>query len=114
MNRTSRHILPTAALAACLLLVTAWAAPAAAAPRAAEPAPWAQPLAWFAGLIEAIFGADGDLGPEMDPNGLQAGSGDLGPGMDPNGLEAGDLGPGMDPDGLQADGDLGPDMDPNG
>jgi hypothetical protein len=117
MNRTRLRTLSIAALAACLLLATAWALPAGAAPRTAEPAPWAQPLAWFGGLIEAIFGAEGDLGPGMDPNGLQAGGGDLGPDMDPNGLVAAGstLGPGMDPDGLaDGDGELGPDMDPDG
>ena len=40
-----------------------------------------------------------DHGPDMDPNGLEAG-GDHGPGMDPNGFgDEGDDGPGMDPNG---------------
>ena len=102
-----------------LVLLSAPAFAAQAAPSAAGAAPWS----WLSGLYQGFYqglarvvgdradnaaprnlAAATEAGPGMDPDGLAAG-----PGMDPNGLTGG---PEMDPNGASAD--AGPSMDPNG
>jgi hypothetical protein len=73
-------------LAALALAVALTAAPgAAAAPRGDDGLGWAGPFAWLGEVLSSLFGAsEGELGPDMDPDGSSAG-GDLGPTMDPDG-----------------------------
>lgn len=115
MLQTPKRSFLAAVLFVVLLLAPALGA--GAAPRAGEAGPWG----WVSGIYESIVrvlagsGGEGETGPSMDPNGLEAGpdvdpdGAEAGPSMDPDGYEAG---PGMDPNGGSAD--AGPSMDPNG
>jgi hypothetical protein len=96
--------------AALALVTTLLLAPAAgASPRAdgdGDPAPLARIADWLAGVWRVITGADsaeGERGPEIDPNGLAAPPG--------GGGAAGESGGGAQG---QCSGDCGPEIDPNG
>lgn len=99
LRKPTAFLLTSALVLALALAPGALAAPAAG-DRAGGPA-WLRLPGTLGELLGALFGGSGDLGPDMDPDGVLAGDGDLGPGMDPDGLGSGggDLGPGMDPDG---------------
>jgi hypothetical protein len=126
MLQTPKRSSLAAALATLLLLAPALGA------TAAPPAGGTWGWGWLSGIYESIgrvlagSGGEGETGPSMDPNGLEAGpdmdpdGAEAGPSMDPDGAEAGpsmdpdgyEAGPGMDPNGGSAD--AGPSMDPNG
>ncbi len=91
-----RHGVPVLALTLLLL----GAAPAAAQPSFLDR--WDGMWSWVVSFWSDGEAGQGDRGPGLDPNGLNAGGGDRGPGADPNGSTS------------EGEGDRGPEADPNG